>query len=56
MKYSPLVYDMLFSSHKFLVVQKQWTEMFPWNIGRALTLDVIAPGMAGNRNGALQLV
>ncbi|KAI3458182.1 hypothetical protein Pfo_014845 [Paulownia fortunei] len=35
---------------------KQWTEMFPWNIGRASTLDVISPGMAGNRNGALQLM
>ncbi|KAG8381359.1 hypothetical protein BUALT_Bualt06G0114100 [Buddleja alternifolia] len=34
----------------------QWTEMFPWNIGRASTFDVISPGMAGNRNGALQLM
>ncbi|KAL0371670.1 UNVERIFIED_CONTAM: Homeobox-leucine zipper protein HDG1 [Sesamum calycinum] len=34
----------------------QWTEMFPWNIGRASTLDVICSGMAGNRNDALQLM
>ncbi|KAK6135309.1 hypothetical protein DH2020_030951 [Rehmannia glutinosa] len=34
----------------------QWTEMFPWNIGRASILDVVSPGMAGNRNCALQLM
>ncbi|KAL0317758.1 UNVERIFIED_CONTAM: Homeobox-leucine zipper protein ROC5 [Sesamum angustifolium] len=34
----------------------QWTEMFPWNIGRASTLDVICSGMAGNRNDVLQLM
>ncbi|KAL6514289.1 hypothetical protein OROMI_034352 [Orobanche minor] len=34
----------------------QWTDMFPCNIGRASILDVISPGMAGNRNCALQLM
>ncbi|GFP87661.1 homeobox-leucine zipper protein anthocyaninless 2 [Phtheirospermum japonicum] len=34
----------------------QWTEMFPWNIGRASILDVISPGVSGNRNCALQLM
>ncbi|KAL6509479.1 hypothetical protein OROGR_022789 [Orobanche gracilis] len=33
-----------------------WTEMFPGNIGRASILDVISPGMDGNRNCALQLM
>ncbi|KAL3645278.1 hypothetical protein CASFOL_010458 [Castilleja foliolosa] len=34
----------------------QWTEMFPWNIGRASILDVISPGASGNRNCAIQLM
>ncbi|KAL6554642.1 hypothetical protein OROHE_007381 [Orobanche hederae] len=34
----------------------QWTEMFPGNIGRASILNVISPGMDGNRNCALQLM
>ncbi|KAL7146370.1 hypothetical protein ABFS83_06G036200 [Erythranthe nasuta] len=34
----------------------QWTEMFPWNIGRASIVDVISPGISGSRNGALQLM
>ncbi|XP_051142523.1 homeobox-leucine zipper protein HDG1-like isoform X2 [Andrographis paniculata] len=34
----------------------QWADMFPLNIGRASTLNVISPGMAGTRNGALLLM
>lgn len=37
-------------------MQKQWTELFPWNIGSASILDIISPGIAGSKNGMLQLV
>lgn len=57
-EFCPLVYDM-FSSVNFMSafhVQKQWTELFPWNIGSASTLDIISPGLGGSKNGTLQLV
>ncbi len=34
----------------------QWMEMFPCMVSRALTVDVLSTGVAGNRNGALQLM
>ncbi|KAK4480807.1 hypothetical protein RD792_011658 [Penstemon davidsonii] len=34
----------------------RWTHIFPWNIGKASTFDVISNGMSGNKNGALQLM
>lgn len=43
-------------SSPWFIMQKQWTEMFPWNIGSASILDVISPGTGGSRNGALHLV
>lgn len=39
-----------------LIDTKQWTELFPWNIGSASTLDIISPGLAGSKNGTLQLM
>ncbi|XP_047938945.1 homeobox-leucine zipper protein ANTHOCYANINLESS 2 isoform X1 [Salvia hispanica] len=39
-----------------LMDPKQWTELFPWNIGSASILDIISPGMAGSKNGMLQLM
>ncbi|MED6180914.1 hypothetical protein PIB30_014469 [Stylosanthes scabra] len=34
----------------------RWSEMFPSMISRAVTLDVIASGMGGSRNGSLQVM
>ncbi|KAL3834478.1 hypothetical protein ACJIZ3_009214 [Penstemon smallii] len=34
----------------------RWTKIFPWNIGKASTLNVISNGMGGNKNGALQMM
>ncbi|CAA7017384.1 unnamed protein product [Microthlaspi erraticum] len=39
-----------------LMDSNRWTEMFPCNVARATTTDVISGGMAGTRNGALQLM
>uniref|UniRef100_A0A1J3F9G5 Homeobox-leucine zipper protein ANTHOCYANINLESS 2 n=1 Tax=Noccaea caerulescens TaxID=107243 RepID=A0A1J3F9G5_NOCCA len=39
-----------------LMDSNRWTEMFPCNVVRATTTDVISAGMAGTRNGALQLM
>ncbi|KAL1555077.1 homeobox-leucine zipper protein ANTHOCYANINLESS 2-like isoform X2 [Salvia divinorum] len=39
-----------------LMDPKQWTELFPWNIGSASILDIISPGIAGSKNGMLQLM
>lgn len=34
----------------------QWIDMYPCMVSRALTVDVLSTGVAGNRNGALQLM
>ncbi|XP_010523041.1 PREDICTED: homeobox-leucine zipper protein ANTHOCYANINLESS 2 isoform X1 [Tarenaya hassleriana] len=39
-----------------LMDSNRWTEMFPCIISRASTTDVISGGMAGTRNGAIQLM
>ncbi|CAF2125861.1 unnamed protein product [Brassica napus] len=39
-----------------LMDSNRWMEMFPCNVARAITTDVISGGMAGTRNGALQLM
>ncbi|KAL1198143.1 Homeobox-leucine zipper protein ANTHOCYANINLESS 2 [Cardamine amara subsp. amara] len=39
-----------------LMDSNRWTEMFPCNVARATTTDVISSGMAGTINGALQLM
>ncbi|CAH2069213.1 unnamed protein product [Thlaspi arvense] len=39
-----------------LMDSNRWAEMFPCNVARATTTDVISGGMAGTRNGALQLM
>ncbi|XP_057759497.1 homeobox-leucine zipper protein ANTHOCYANINLESS 2-like isoform X1 [Arachis stenosperma] len=35
---------------------ERWSEMFPSMVSRAVTLDVIASGMGGSRNGSLQVM
>lgn len=37
-------------------LQNKWMELFPTIISKARTIEVLAPGMAGNRSGSLQLV
>ncbi|KAJ0265222.1 Homeobox-leucine zipper protein ANTHOCYANINLESS 2 [Hirschfeldia incana] len=39
-----------------LMDSDRWTEMFPCIVARSTTTDVISGGMAGTRNGALQLM
>ncbi|XP_076956922.1 homeobox-leucine zipper protein HDG1-like isoform X1 [Bidens hawaiensis] len=39
-----------------LMDSNKWAEMFPCMIARTSTMDVIANGMGGTRNGALQLM
>ncbi|KAJ7548848.1 hypothetical protein O6H91_07G030300 [Diphasiastrum complanatum] len=39
-----------------LMDSARWMEMFPSIISRATTIDVLASGVTGNRNGALQLM
>ncbi|RID43165.1 hypothetical protein BRARA_I00043 [Brassica rapa] len=39
-----------------LMDSDRWTEMFPCIVARSTTTDVISGGMAGTRNGAIQLV
>ncbi|KAJ4905583.1 Homeobox-leucine zipper protein ANTHOCYANINLESS 2 [Raphanus sativus] len=39
-----------------LMDSNRWTEMFPCNVARATTTDIISGGMAGTRSGALQLM
>ncbi|KAL1531440.1 homeobox-leucine zipper protein ANTHOCYANINLESS 2-like isoform X2 [Salvia divinorum] len=39
-----------------LMDTKQWTELFPWNVGSASILDIISPGIAGSKNGMLLLM
>ncbi|XP_076954544.1 homeobox-leucine zipper protein HDG1-like [Bidens hawaiensis] len=41
---------------EMLMDSNKWAEMFPCMIARASTTDVIATGMGGTRNGALQLM
>lgn len=37
-------------------VQNQWSTLFSSIVSRAATLEVLSTGVAGNYNGALQLV
>ncbi|KAG2279065.1 hypothetical protein Bca52824_061620 [Brassica carinata] len=39
-----------------LMDSDRWTEMFPCIVARSTTTDVISGGMAGTRNGAIQLM
>ncbi|KAJ7529433.1 hypothetical protein O6H91_15G050200 [Diphasiastrum complanatum] len=41
---------------EILMDSARWMEMFPCIISRAFTVDVLSTGVAGNRNGALQLM
>lgn len=38
------------------VEQNQWTNVFSGLVSRAMTLEVLSTGVAGNYNGALQVV
>lgn len=38
------------------VEQSQWTNVFSGIVSRAVTLEVLSTGVAGNYNGALQVV
>lgn len=51
----------LFNAHwqclgDLVLLQNKWMELFPTIISKARTIEVLAPGMAGNRSGSLQLV
>ena len=39
-----------------LVFQNQWSSVFCGIVSRAMTLEVLSTGVAGNYNGALQVV
>jgi homeobox-leucine zipper protein len=41
---------------QLLLVQNQWWTLFSTIVSRASTLEVFSTGVAGNYNGALQLV
>ena len=41
---------------KIILVQNQWSTLFSSIVSRAGTLEVLSTGVAGNYNGALQLV
>lgn len=36
--------------------QNQWSTLFSGIVSRAMTLEVLSTGVAGNYNGALQVV
>lgn len=36
--------------------QNQWSTVFSGIVSRAMTIDVLSTGVAGNYNGALQVV
>ena len=38
------------------IPQNCWTEMFPSVVSRAQTLEMLSTGVAGNYDGAIQLV
>jgi len=40
----------------FFVFQNQWSTVFSGIVSRAMTLEVLSTGVAGNYNGALQVV
>ena len=39
-----------------LIFQNQWSSVFCGIVSRAMTTEVLSTGVAGNYNGALQLV
>lgn len=39
-----------------MVFQNQWSNVFSGIVSRAMTLEVLSTGVAGNYNGALQVV
>lgn len=38
------------------LLQNQWSTLFCGIVSRAMTLDILSTGVAGNYNGALQVV
>lgn len=40
----------------FLNFQNQWSTVFSGIVSRAMTMEVLSTGVAGNYNGALQVV
>jgi hypothetical protein len=41
---------------QLFLVQSQWWTLFSTNVSRASTLEVFSTSIAGNYNGALQLI
>lgn len=39
-----------------IILQTQWSNVFSGIVSRAMTLEVLSIGVAGNYNGALQVV
>jgi len=39
-----------------MMLQNQWSTIFAGMVSRAMTLAVLSTGVAGNYNGALQVV
>lgn len=39
-----------------IILQKRWSTVFCGIVSRAMTLEVLSTGVAGNYNGALQVV
>lgn len=39
-----------------MILQNQWSNVFSGIVSRAMTLEVLSTGVAGNYNGALQVV
>lgn len=53
--YIQLVETFLLDLMTFLY-QNQWSTVFCGIVSRAMTLDILSTGVAGNYNGALQVV
>lgn len=39
-----------------MLLQNQWSSVFSSIVSRAMTMEVLSTGVAGNYNGALQVV
>lgn len=39
-----------------VLLQNKWIEMFPTIVAKAKTVEILTPGMPGNRHGLLQLI
>lgn len=48
--------QIIFSDFLVFLFQNQWSRVFCGIVSTAMTLDVLSTGVAGNYNGALQVV